>query len=261
MLRPACISFVLMIFNVSSYAAVITYTDEAAYLAKIGSLAYGQWSENFEGGAWSGIQTTVDMYGHRTYQVANTATSQNVTWQTPYWDAPITTEGGALTAVTRRQYDDALTATSATKLYGVGGWFTTPIGNKYDEDSASYIPNGHVFVNWDGGAINNFGAGGDADPYKLINGLVWGTPRFFGVINTAGFNSVTFWSDLATVNELGGGSGESSEAGYYGPILYLDNVTYAAVVPLPAGLGLMGSGLLALIVVAQKTRVRPTSAM
>lgn len=248
-------------------AIVFTYTDESEYRAKLASLSLEHWSENFEGAAWDGVRTTVDVTGHRDYHVAAAVTSQGITWQGPSYMSPLSTSprfhhlpgedaaGWAanqwgLVAVTRRAEVDAFKGTSATMLYGVGGWFDTLSGYKYDEDSASYIPAGHMFVSLNGSPVaNDFGAGGDTDPTKLINAIAYDQPpRFFGIVDTAGFNSFNFFSDQLVVTETGGFPGESSEPGFYAPIVYGDNFTFAAIqaIPEPGVWASMTAGLLLL---------------
>lgn len=265
----AVLAFVVSLWSPAGSAVVITYTDESAYLVKLATLGYGQWSENFEGGAWDGLRTTRDVGYHPTYQTAAAATSLGITWKGPSYSSPITTEhrfhnlpgedaaayaanSWALTAVTRRNGDlDAFSGTSADLLYGAGGWFDTTSGYKLDEDSGLYIPKGHMFVSLDGGlTYDDFGAGGDADPFKLINAIAYDQPpRFFGIIDTDGFNSFIFSSDQLVVVEAGGFPGESSEPGFYGPVVFADSFTFAATQAVPepgvwatmlAGLSLIG---------------------
>jgi hypothetical protein len=244
-------------------AVVFTYTDESAYLAELGTLGLEHWSENFEGAAWDGVRTTVDSTGHRDYHVAAAVTNQGIAWEGPSYMSPLSTSprfhllpgedsaGWAankwgLVAVTRRSEVDAFKGTSAGTLYGVGGWFDTLSGYKFDEDSASFIPKGHMFVSLNGMAANDFGAGGDTDPSKLINAITYDTPpRFFGIIDTDGFNSFNFFSDQLAVTETGGFPGESSEPGFYAPIVYADNFTFAALqaIPEPSAWASMAAGL------------------
>ena len=265
----AVLALVTSLCSTVGSAAVLTYTDESAYLDKLATLSYGRWSENFEGAAWGGLRTTRDVGYHPTYHTAAEVTNLGITWTGPGYRSPITTEqrfhylpgedaaayaanSWALTAVTRRNGDlDTFSGTSANTLYGVGGWFDTMSGYKYDEDSQSYIPNGHMFVSLDGDlSYNDFGAGGDTDPYKLINAITYDKPpRFFGIIDTAGFNSYTFLSDQLVLTDTGGFPGETSEPGFYGPVVYADSFTFAATQAVPepgvwvvmlAGLSLIG---------------------
>jgi hypothetical protein len=263
----AVFAFVVSLWSTAGNAVVFTYTDESEYLAKLSTLGYGQWSENFEGAAWDGLRTTRDIGAHPTYHTAAAATSQGITWEGPSYQSPITTEQRfhflpgedsasyaankwALTAVTRRADLDTFKGTSANMLYGVGGWFDSMSGYKYDEDSQSYIPKGHMFVSLDGGlTYDDFGAGGDADPYKLINAIAYDKPpRFFGIVDTAGFNSFIFRSDQLLLTDTGGFPGESSEPGFYGPVVYADSFTFAATqaVPEPSIWTAMTAGLLLL---------------
>ncbi len=242
------------LWSTASNATIFTYTDEAAYLAKLSTVSSGQWSETFEGGVWNGLQTTRDIGNHPTYHAVPTATSQGITWSGPSAKSPITTEqrwhqlpgesatdymahAWSLTAVTRRNGDlDAFVGSSANTLYGVGGWFDSLSTYKieYNDNGTQTLlgPQGHMFVSLDGGLYNNFGAGGDTDPYKLINGIgqfcptCSSMPRFFGIIDTAGFNSFNFSSDQGIGQNIGGAPGESSEPGYYAPIVYADNFTF-----------------------------------
>lgn len=263
------LALVASLCSTAGNAEVFTYTDEAQYLAKLSSLGYGQWTETFDGSVWDASRTTRDVGGHPSYHTTATATSQGITWQGPSYFSPLTTEQRfhylpgedatayvankwALTAATKRHDYDAFHGTSATTLYGVGGWFDSVSGYKFDEGSQSYIPKGHLFVSLDGGPYSDFGAGGDTDPYKLINAIVYDKPApFFGIIDTAGFHTFNFWSDQLLVTETGGFPGESSEPGFYAPVVYADNFTFAAAeipaVPEPgvwiamlAGLPLLG---------------------
>jgi len=269
----AVLALVASFWSTASSAAVFTYTDEAQYLAKLASLGHGQWSETFEGGVWDGLRTTVDVGGHRTYSTAAAATSQGIAWQGPSYRSPITTQqryrplpgettypvnAWSLTAVTRRNGDlDAFVGSSAGTLYGVGGWFDSVSGYKMNDANTAEIPKGHMFVSLDGSLpYNDFGAGGDADPDKLINGIGYfnsssdHVPRFFGIVDTAGFNSFIFSSDTGLPPvEAGSFPGESSEPGFYGPVVYADNFTFAGVqapVPEPSVWAAMMAGLLLL---------------
>lgn len=254
-----------LFWSTASSATILTYTDEAAYLAKLSSLSYGQWSENFQGGVWDGLQTTVNVSGNRTYSATQTATSQGITWTPPSYNSYITTEQRShalpgetpadlwsLTAVTRRNGDfDAFTGSSVNTLFGVGGWFDSLSAYKFDEDANANIPKGHMFVSLDGVAANNFGAGGGSDPNKLVNAIgqfcptCANVPQFFGIINTAGFNKFAFISDQGTALEIGPGA-------YYGPIVYADRFTFsgtaptAANIPEPSTWASMMAGLLLL---------------
>lgn len=261
-------------------ADVFTYTDASAYQAKLTALGYGQWSENFEGEEWEGLRTTRDSGFHPTYRTAAAATSLGITWEGPGYQSPLTTEQRfhflpgedaashaanqwALTAVTRRADYDAFRGTSTTTLYGVGGWFDSMSGYKYDEDSQSYIPQGHLFVSLDGGlSYDDFGAGGDADPYKLVNAIAYDRPpRFFGIVDTDGFDSFIFRSDQLLLTDTGGFPGESSEPGFYGPVVYADSFTFAAAqaIPEPSVWEAMMAGLL-LIGLRRARRVLPGQA-
>ena len=53
----------------------------------------------------------------------------------------------------------------------MGGWIDTLSGYTFDETTETYIPKGHMFLNMHGGALYDFGAGGDADPNHLIRAL------------------------------------------------------------------------------------------
>lgn len=240
------------LWSTAGNAVVHTYTDESAYLAMLSALGYAQWTENFEGLEWDGLRTTRDSGYHPSYQTAAAATHRGITWEGPSYRSPITTEQRfhnlpgedaaayaanqwALTAVTRRADYDAFKGTASTRLHGVGAWFDSTSGYKYDEDSQRDIPKGHLFVSVDGGlTFEDFGAGGDADPDKLINAIAYDKPpRFFGIIDTEGFDSFIFRSDQLLLTETGGFPGESAEPGFYGPVVYADNFTFAAAEPVP----------------------------
>lgn len=253
----------LSLWPATGRAVVFTYTDESQYLAQLSALGYRQSAEDFEGPAWQALRTTRDTAGHPRYRTAASVASQGITWEAPSYQSPLSTEQRfhrlpgedaaayaanrwALTAVTRRTEVDAFAGGSAAGLVGVGGWFDTTSGYKYDEDSARWIPEGHLFVSLDGGVDNDFGAGGDADPTKLGNALAYDQPpRFFGIIDTDGFNVFRFTSDQSLVTQTDGLPGEMSEPGFYGPIVYADRFTFgvAQAVPEPGTWAVMSVGL------------------
>lgn len=254
----------LSLWPAPSRSAVFTFTDESHYLAQLSALGYGQLTEDFQGPAWDGLRTTRDSAGHPRYRTAPAVTSRGITWVGPSYRSPLSTEPRlhslpgedaaayaadrwALTAVTRRAETDAFGGSSVAPLYGVGGWFDTTSGYKYDEDSGRWIPEGHLFVSLDGGAVSDFGAGGDADPAKRGNALAYDQPpRFFGIVDTEGFTSFRFVSDQLLLTQADGRPGEMAEPGFYGPIVYADRFTFAVAqaVPEPGTWGVMAVGLL-----------------
>ena len=256
------LSFLAVLQPGVSFSSVFTFTDENAYLAKLAQLNYAMSFESFEGSAWSGLRTTTDVYGHTTYLTAPTVASNGVTWDSNYTNLGIniTTQqrnqalpgesnadylanAWSLASVTRRQTNDELAGSSAAKLYGIGGWISTIAGDKYDEDSGTYIPSAHIWVNVNG-VYYNFGAGGDTDPNHLGNAISsTAPPRFFGVVDTAGFQRFVFVSDVSTTTDSAGGN-----SAYYGPLVLGDNFTFGSssvpnAVPLPQAWLLFASGL------------------
>jgi hypothetical protein len=252
-------------------AEVFYFTDEAAYQAKLVELGYATWEEDFSSAAWDPYRTVPDASGFE-YHVANSIAANGIAWMAegtlvnsaflnittamyPGSDLPGTStveDRWAITPVTLRTDYDAIGGAADDPLYAVGGWFTGQLGYKYDEDCACSIPDVHITVTLDG-VTDDFGAGGDADPYKLINALVTGSPpggtvpgvivgpRFFGAIDTSGFTSFSFNSDIGTEVDLSGG-----HIGYYGPIVYGDDFTFAAAsapVPEPATWAMLLAGL------------------
>ncbi len=241
-------------------ADVFYFTDEAAYRAKAAQLGYATWGEDFNSASWNAYRTTADIYGNYDYHVAQSITVNGITWQAkstltspgslyittagyPYGYLPgdsTPEERWAITPITRRTDYEAIGGSSGMPLFAVGGWLTGQLGYKFDENCACWIPATHITVTIDG-VTSDFGAGGDQDPYHVVNALVYTLstptptvagvitgPRFFGVINTGGFTTFSFNSDVGNTVDLKGG-----HVGYYGPMLYGDNFTFAAALPVP----------------------------
>lgn len=254
-------------------ADVFYFTDESTYRAKVSEFSYPSWGEDFNGPGWDAYRTTADILGNYDYQAAQSITVGGVSWRAqstltspgslyittagyPYGYLPGDSTPGerwAITPITRRTDYEAIGGATVQPLFAAGGWLTGQFGYKFDEDCACWIPATHITVTIDG-ATTDFGAGGDQDPYHVVNGLVTSLatpgptvpgvitgPRFFGVIDTGGFTSFSFNSDVGNTVDLMGG-----HVAYYGPLLYGDNFTFAAAtlpVPEPSTWVMLAAGL------------------
>jgi hypothetical protein len=257
----------LLSLTAPASAAVLTFTNEAAYLAKLAELGYSTQTENFEGPAWDGLRTSVDIFGSRTYHAADSFAHQGITWDA-YYDTMdyVTTEqrfhalpgedsaahlanAWSLTAVTQRQTNEAFRGIAAGTLFAVGGWLDTNVGSKYDEDCACYLPKMDVFVRLDNGPVEDFGKD-NALVYDPGNYPGMAT-RFFGIVDTDGFQQFAFLTDTGYGCETSGG-----HSCYYGPMLWADNFTFAQTseVPLPPAAWMFASGLFSMAEVARRQR-------
>ena len=157
-------------------AQVQVFTDEGAYLAALAAAGRGAFSEGFEGAPWEGVRSTI-AGGTST---APSVKSQGITWTA---SAGVTTNDLGPRSGTWRGYDhpggapDRLGGTSAARLYGVGGWFTTNI-----------LPSSlRVFV-------------GGVSPDNATLALSTGY-QFLGVVDPAGFTAFELVGDGAPGDE------------------------------------------------------------
>ena len=159
-------------------AGLTTYTDEASYLAAIAS--YSTISEGFEGSDWIPAQGTG----------ASSITSQGLKWSAS--DNVRVGSGWARTGgfgvFDSFGAPDQIFAMDGTNtLYGVGGWFTN-----------STAPSLTIAL--------------DGNPAFSFN--LSGSHQFFGVVETNGFNDVSF----------------AAPSGHWGA----DDFTIASAVPEPS---------------------------
>ena len=185
------VSLVLLSVAVSAQAAPTLYTNEANFLAAVSG--YTTISEGFESSDWDVT---------RPAGFAGSVTSQGVTWDAS--ELLRTLSGSWARTGSYGLFDsvgdpDIISAT--TPFVGVGGWFATT-------DATGLV------VDIDGQYVGAYGLGANSDH------------KFFGVVDTDGFSSVTF----------------RSTAGHWGA----DDFTIATqTIPAPGAvlLGGIGAGL------------------
>jgi hypothetical protein len=170
-------------------ATVITYSDEASFLSALSG--YDTVFEGFEDSVWD--PTRSGTYG--------TITNLGITWDA---SEKLTTGSGWARTGNYGVYnsygdpDILYSASSTDLLYGVGGWF-----KGYDDN---------LTIKLDGSSVATITP---SSPHE-----------FFGVIDTEGFNAVTFYSDY-----------------HFGA----DDFTFASnPVPEPTTMLLLGMGLIGL---------------
>lgn len=173
---------------VIGFGSFTVYTDEAAYLSALGSLPTT--FEGFEGTDWSGMTFP---------STASTLTTQGITWTASEYlrVSPGWAHSGSYGVYDSFSGPDTITISSPTLFLGVGGWF-----NSYDAQTLNFQIGEQTVASTDMGS-----------------GFV-----FLGIIDDAGFNSVTF----TTLN------------GHFGA----DDFTIA-IIPAPGAifLGGIGAGL------------------
>jgi len=152
------VSLVLLSIALSAQAAPTLYTNEANFLAAVSG--YTTISEGFESSDWDATRPT---------GFAGSVTSQGVTW-----DAGELLRTGSGWARTGSygvfdSYGNPDIVSATTPFVGVGGWFATT-------DATGLV------VDIDGQYFGAYGLGANS-PHK-----------FFGVVDTDGFSSVTFRS-------------------------------------------------------------------
>lgn len=152
------VSLILLLFAVSAQAAPVLYTNEADFLSAVNS--YATISEGFESSDWDVT---------RPAGFAGSVTSQGVTWDAG--DLLRTGSGWARTGTygVYDSYGSPDIVSAATPFVGVGGWFATT-------DATGIV------VDIDGQYVGAYGLG------------EFSSHKFFGVVDTDGFSSVTFRS-------------------------------------------------------------------
>lgn len=213
----------LLTMSGASRSAIMTYTNETAYLNDLA--AYTRLSESFEGSAWDPVRSNV-----LDPNTLPSITNLGLTWENRF--APVgdvtTSDGGGdvhegnwlfyasphggygipgldctLPGVCADGFK--ITSEGAGKLYGVGGWFTGASGPEI-----MFALDGKIVI----------GAGGTGTS-------IW---RFYGVIDTNGFSTVDILDSSGTLDDQN--------------LIWADDFTIgAAVVPVPAALPLFTSGL------------------
>lgn len=153
------VSLVLLSIAVSAQAAPTLYTNEADFLAAVSG--YAIISEGFESSDWDVTRPS---------GFAGTVTSQGITWDAG--ELLRTGSGWARTGsygVFDSYGSPDIVSAATTPLVGVGGWFATT-------DATGIV------VDIDGQYVGAYGLG------------EFSTHKFFGVVDTDGFSSVTFRS-------------------------------------------------------------------
>ena len=228
----------LLTVSASSTAATIAFTDEASYMAALGSYAYNTSYEGFENdAAWGSVRSTI-IGGFNT---ATSITSNGINWSSNTSNGGITTGNGAALYGNWGVYSyphgdytnhlndgycntpgncgDGFTGTSASTLYGIGGWITTN------------TPFASIALFIDGASVD-FGETCDLLGDCIGNDIIGSDYSFFGVINTAGFNGFEF-------REMEGTLGDAK-------YIFADDFIIATAVtpvPVPAALPLFSAGL------------------
>ena len=158
------------------------YLDEATFLNALNLLSASTFEESFEDdAAWGSVRSSVSG-GNAT---AVSVTSQGVVWTANNDNSEVTTGSGpartgsygfftlphgdyatGVDCLVPGNCTDGFVGTSATTLYGVGGWINAIFGSKIE-------------IILDGSRVAGFGD----------NGSVGSAHKFFGVVDPAGFNS------------------------------------------------------------------------
>jgi len=101
-----------------AFAQPRVFTDEGSYLAALSDLGYRPLVEDFEGPSWAAVRTTIAGGTH----TASAVTSNGITWTALH----AVTTGDQVGRTGWGVFDHVgLFGTSATVIYGVGGWFFT----------------------------------------------------------------------------------------------------------------------------------------
>ena len=178
-------------------AAPVAFLDEGAYLSALGLLGEGVIQEGFEDDAiWGGVRTSI-ISGTN---AAPNILSQGINWTSNTAASAITTSSGAaisgnfgLFSIPHGDFSgpdhtddtpDGFAGSSTATLFGVGGWVrtNTPVAAL------------SLFIDDIAVDFGNLPGGGDADVLNT-------TPRFFGVIDAAGFSSFLYQETEGTFND------------------------------------------------------------
>ena len=245
-IQPALIAILLS--PLPALATTTVYLNETSYLNALNSAGYGVIHEGFDNDAvWAPSRSTIvspasvasitnqGILWDSNYASNNISTStlggapHDGLWgalSNPHFDPNVNTsiaacdpQNGSLPAASCYTHDGfAGVSNGAGTLYGAGGWIDATFGS-------------NITVLLDG-VEYDFGAGGNTA----------GNWRFFGAIDTNGFNRFEFRDN----------EGTSLDA----KLVFVDDfsigVDAATVVPLPSSLFLFGSGLLAMVRLSRK---------
>ncbi len=171
MKRLAPLALALLYLATPAVAELLTYDDEAQFLAELAAFGYCAVTEGFESeGAWGGVRTTI-VGGSRT---APSVTHLGVTWLPNNANSEVTTSGGAARTGGWGFFElphgdfgkgigDGFVMT-AERFYAAGGW----IASNTPPAEVNFILDGVTVVDFD-------------DP------LIGPQHRFLGLIETLGF--------------------------------------------------------------------------
>lgn len=253
------VAAILVIPTTYSNAALVAYTDEAAFLsdlAALGSVVH----EGFEGSTWDSVRSSIS----GGFITAPSVSSLGVTWTSNNPTGGVTTGSGpALTgdwgfyAYPHGSYDINNTACAdpvsipgvcgdgflgsadSGVFYGVGGWIetNTPFAKlgmfigAYNQEN--YDPSTDAFSN-----EVDFGETCDSNDENCSDNAIIGTQhKFFGVIDSDGFSQFEY-------REMEGTNGDQK-------LIFADDFYSAgseiSAIPVPPAAWLFGSGLLGLV--------------
>lgn len=248
------VATILVIPTTYSNAALVAYTDQAAFLsdlAALGSVVH----EGFEGSAWDGVRSSI-VDG---FFASPNVSSLGVTWISNNPTGEVTTGGGpartgnwGFYAYPHGSYnssnaactepvsvpgvcgDGFLGSADSGSFYGVGGWIDT---------NTPFAKLGMFIGGYNPADLSNqvdFGESGcdsHGENCTIDNAIIGTTPQFFGVIDSDGFSQFEY-------REMEGTNGDQK-------LIFADDFYFAgsdiAAIPVPPAAWLFGSGLLGLI--------------
>jgi hypothetical protein len=266
--KSLVVAAILVIPTTYSNAALVAYTDEAAFLSDLAALGSAV-HEGFEGSAWDGVRSSIS----GGFITAPSVSSLGVTWTSNNPTGGVTTSGGpALTgawgfyALPHGSYD--LGNTACTKeigetpnpdyvvgacgdgflgsadsgvLYGVGGWIDT---------NTPFAKLGMFIGEYNPDDLSNqvdFGESGcdvNGENCTIDNAIIGTTSQFFGVIDSGGFSQFEY-------REMEGTNNDQKK-------IFADDFYFAgsdiAAIPVPPAAWLFGTGLLGLIGIARRKK-------
>ena len=209
---------VLLICNRPASADIFVFNDESSYLNTLTLLGYQSVHEGFEDDvAWGSVRTTIS---GGTF-TAPSITNLGVTWTANNSNSQVTTgQGPALTGDwgfftlphgNPPAIGDGFVGTTASSIFGVGGWIETntpPAGISLWLDMGLA---GELQVDFDG------------------NDVLGTTHAFFGVINTDGFTRFDFLETEFDIDEQ--------------KFIFADDFTFAMAIPEPNAAWLLALGI------------------
>jgi hypothetical protein len=165
-------------------AQIFSFTDEAAYAAKLAELGYASSHEGFECDAtWAAARSplsTASIASRGIKWTANHVTAKIITGEARAYDGwwgIYTQPHGDPTGEPFERLRDGFMGTTTDKLYGVGGWLSSNTGDA------------RVRLVLDGTEVG-FG-----------DSRVTSIHKFFGVISTQGFNTFEIYETEGTVQD------------------------------------------------------------